>query len=87
MSIAESLQQVKQRVADAARACGRDEKDILLIGASKMNDAERVREAMKEQEKAFARVLEQPAMRKIMEVFHVDPEGIRFTFNPDRTSK
>ena len=46
MSIAENLQQVKQRVADAARACGRDEKDILLIGATKMNDAERVREAI-----------------------------------------
>ena len=46
MSIAENLQQVKQRVADAARACGRDEKDILLIGASKMNDAQRVREAI-----------------------------------------
>ncbi len=50
-------------------------------------DAERMREAMKMQEIAFARVLEQPAMRKIMEVFHVDPEGIRFTFNPDRTTK
>ena len=46
MSIAENLQQVKQRVADAARACGRDEKDILLIGASKMNDAQRVHEAI-----------------------------------------
>lgn len=46
MSIAENLAQVKARVAAAARACGRDENDILLIGASKMNDAERVREAI-----------------------------------------
>ena len=58
-----------------------------IVNDSDTLDAERVREAMKEQEKAFARVLEQPAMRKIMEVFHVDPDGIRFTFNPDRTSK
>ena len=46
MSIAENLAQVKARVAAAAKACGRDEKDILLIGASKMNDADRVREAV-----------------------------------------
>ncbi|MBQ9243390.1 MAG: DNA polymerase III subunit gamma/tau [Proteobacteria bacterium] len=50
-------------------------------------DAERVREAMRKQEDAFARVLAQPVMRKVMEVFHVDPDGIRLTFNPDRTSK
>ena len=46
MSIAENLNQVKERIAAAARACGRDENEILLIGASKMNDAERVREAI-----------------------------------------
>lgn len=46
MSIAENLAQVKARVAQAARACGRDENDILLIGASKMNDADTVREAI-----------------------------------------
>ena len=46
MSIAENLALVKARVAAAAKACGRDEKDILLIGATKMNDAERVREAV-----------------------------------------
>ncbi|MBQ1235339.1 MAG: YggS family pyridoxal phosphate-dependent enzyme [Oscillospiraceae bacterium] len=46
MSIAENLAQVKARVAAAAKACGRDENDILLIGATKMNDAQRVREAV-----------------------------------------
>ena len=46
MSIAENLAQVKARVAAAAKACGRDENDILLIGASKMNDADTVREAI-----------------------------------------
>ena len=46
MSIAENLAQVKARVAAAAQACGRDEKEILLIGASKMNDADAVREAI-----------------------------------------
>ena len=46
MSIAENLAQVKARVSAAAKACGRDENDILLIGATKMNDAQRVREAV-----------------------------------------
>lgn len=46
MSIADNLHEVQARVTAAARACGRDEKDILLIGASKMNDADRVREAI-----------------------------------------
>ena len=46
MSIAENLAQVKARVSAAAKACGRDENDILLIGASKMNDADTVREAI-----------------------------------------
>ena len=46
MSISENLALVRERIAAAARAAGRDEKDILLIGATKMNDAARVREAI-----------------------------------------
>lgn len=46
MQIAENLARIRSRIARAAEAAGRDEKDILLIGASKTNDAARVREAI-----------------------------------------
>ena len=46
MSIAENLAQVRENIARAAEKAGRDPKDILLIGATKMNDADRVREAI-----------------------------------------
>jgi len=47
MSIAENVARIRCEMAEAARAAGRDEKDILLIAATKMNDADRVREAIK----------------------------------------
>ena len=46
MSIAENLALIRANIAAAAKAAGRDEKDILLIGATKMNDSARVREAI-----------------------------------------
>ena len=46
MSIAENIAIVKEKIARAAEAAGRDPEDVLLIGATKMNDAERVREAI-----------------------------------------
>ncbi len=46
MSIAENLALVRANIAAAAMEAGRDENDILLIGATKMNDASRVREAI-----------------------------------------
>ena len=46
MTIAENLTKVRENIARAAREAGRDERDILLIGATKMNDAARVREAI-----------------------------------------
>lgn len=46
MSIAENLAQVKAKIARAAEAAGRDPGEILLVGATKMNDASRVREAI-----------------------------------------
>ena len=46
MSIAENIQSVKARIARAAEAAGRDPSEILLIGATKMNDAARVKEAI-----------------------------------------
>ena len=47
MSIAENVARMRAEMAEAAKAAGRDEKDILLIAATKMNDADRVREAIK----------------------------------------
>ena len=46
MSIAENLAAVRANIARAAERVGRDPGDILLIGATKMNDASRVREAI-----------------------------------------
>ena len=46
MSIAENIAQVKANIARAAEAAGRDPNEILLVGATKMNDAARVREAI-----------------------------------------
>ena len=46
MTIAENLAQVQANIARAAEKAGRDPRDILLIGATKMNDADRVRGAL-----------------------------------------
>lgn len=46
MTIAENLGVVQENIARAAEKAGRDPKEILLIGATKMNDADRVREAI-----------------------------------------
>ena len=47
MGIAENIAEVRARIARAAESAGRDPKDILLVGATKMNDADRVREAIR----------------------------------------
>ncbi len=46
MSIAENIAQVRANMAAAAREAGRDPGEILLVGASKMNDATACREAV-----------------------------------------
>ena len=46
MSIAENVAAVRAEMTAAALACGRDPKDILLCAATKMNDAEAVRQAI-----------------------------------------
>ena len=46
MSIAENVARIKAEMAAAALAAGRDPKDILLCAATKMNDAENVRQAI-----------------------------------------
>ncbi len=46
MSIAENIAAIRSRMEAAALAAGRDPREILLCAATKMNDAERVREAV-----------------------------------------
>ena len=46
MSIQENIQAVRQRIAAAAQAAGRRPEEILLVGASKMNDAAACRAAI-----------------------------------------
>jgi len=46
MSIAENVAAIKADIEKAAIACGRNPKDILLCAATKMNDAEAVRQAI-----------------------------------------
>lgn len=46
MEIAENVKHIKQRIADAARLAGREPGEIMLVAATKMNTADRVREAI-----------------------------------------
>ena len=46
MSIAENVAQIKENIARAAMAAGRDPKEILLCAATKMNSADAVRQAI-----------------------------------------
>ncbi len=46
MSIAENIALVRQKIAAAAEEAGRDPKEIILVGASKMNDAAACAEAV-----------------------------------------
>ena len=46
MSIAENVAKIKTQMREAAIAAGRDPKEILLCAATKMNDAENVRQAI-----------------------------------------
>ena len=46
MSIAENIARIRAQMDDAAIACGRNPKDILLCAATKMNDADAVRQAI-----------------------------------------
>ena len=43
----ERIAQVKERVARAAEKAGKKPEDIILVAASKMNDTERVQEAIR----------------------------------------
>lgn len=45
--IAENVKRVREQMAEAARRAGRRPEEIRLVAATKMNDAERVREALR----------------------------------------
>ena len=47
MSIAENVARVCREIEEAAYRCGRDPREILLCAATKMNDAEAVRQAIR----------------------------------------
>ena len=46
MSIAENVAEIRRQMEAAALAAGRDPKEILLCAATKMNDADAVRQAI-----------------------------------------
>ena len=46
MTIADNVAELRRRIAAAAARAGRDPSEVLLVAASKMNDASRVREAI-----------------------------------------
>ena len=46
MSITENVKRIKEEIAKAALACGRNPEDILLCAATKMNDSSNVRQAI-----------------------------------------
>lgn len=46
MTIADNVAAVKEKIAAAAARSGRSASDVMLVAASKMNDAQRVREAI-----------------------------------------
>lgn len=46
MSIAENIAVIRQNMAAAAKSCGRDPAEIQLLAATKMNDAQAVRQAV-----------------------------------------
>ena len=46
MTIAENIARIRANIAAAAETAGRDPKEIVLVGASKMNDAAACREAI-----------------------------------------
>ena len=46
MSIAQNVAAIRQQIQQAARSCGRDPEEIRLCAATKMNDADAVRQAI-----------------------------------------
>lgn len=63
-SISQSLAKVKERIAKAARAAGRDPADITLVAVSKTHSPERIAEALDAGQRCFGENRVQEAMAK-----------------------
>ena len=59
MTIAENIARIRANMAAAAREAGRDPKEILLVGASKMNDAAAVRAVNEALEAEFEKAVKE----------------------------
>ena len=75
-SVAENLERVRARIADAATRSGRKLKDVELVAISKTHDAERVREAVEAGQTLFGESRVQEARAKIPEL----PSSLRWHF-------
>ena len=64
-TIGDNLQAVRQRIAAAARACGRDSRDIALLAVSKTFDADAVAAAFQCGQHAFGENYVKEALEKI----------------------
>lgn len=74
MSIAENLEQVRQAIADAARAAGRDPSGVQLLAVSKTFGADAVISAADAGQQAFGENYLQEAIDKIAQVKALRPE-------------
>ena len=70
-TIAENIAGIRAQMAEAAKKAGRDPSEILLCAATKMNDAERVKEAVAEWDK----VLEICGENRVQEIQAKRPLG------------
>jgi pyridoxal phosphate enzyme (YggS family) len=71
-AIAENLQVVRTRIADAARAAGRDPRAVTLLAVSKTHAAACVREAAQAGQRAFGENYVQEAIEKIDAVANLE---------------
>ncbi len=69
--IANNLTQVRQRIADAARRCGRDPKEITLIAVSKTKPASAIEEAVRADQFSFGENYIQEGLEKITQLQHL----------------
>ena len=77
MSIAENLRQVQEKIAAAALASGRKPEDITLVGATKMNDAGRIQQAIAAGLRCCVENRVQELLEKLPQVAY---EGARLQF-------
>jgi pyridoxal phosphate enzyme (YggS family) len=73
MSIANSLAEVRDRLAEAARRAGRPASDITLVAVSKTFGADRVREAWDAGQREFGENKVQEGLQKIADTADISP--------------